>query len=56
MKNMDYTCKNCEFRFAWYCEERGSNRKCDYFTLDENTISEREREFIRAFKYVVENR
>lgn len=51
---MDYTCDNCENRYAAYCDNGMFRRKCSEFKLDEDTLSEEERKMLRAFRQVME--
>ena len=50
---MDYTCDNCYCRNTWDCDDGGYRRKCEYFRLDESTLSEEERKMLRLLRQVM---
>lgn len=50
---MDYTCENCYSRNTWDCDDGGYRRKCEYFRLDESTLSEEERRMLRVLRQVM---
>ena len=50
---MDYTCENCEYRHTWDCADGYVTHKCENFKLDENTLSESEREMLRVLSYIM---
>jgi len=49
----DYTCENCKSRNTWDCEDRGCNRICNEFRLDETTLNENERVMLRVMRQVI---
>ena len=50
---MDYTCENCKARNTWDCEDRGCNKICNEFRLDESTLNENERIMLRVMRQVI---
>ena len=50
---MDYTCENCKSRYTWDCDDGWVTHKCEDFELDENTLSESERELLRVLRQVM---
>ena len=50
---MDYTCKNCTYRHSWDCDDGGQTVKCEYFELDESTLSKKERKMLRFIKHIL---
>lgn len=50
---MDYTCENCTQRHTLDCDDGISTRKCEYFELDESTLSNHEREMLRVMRQVM---
>ena len=50
---MDYTCKNCKYRYTWDCDDGDVRCKCEDFKLDENTLSEEERRMLRVIRQVM---
>lgn len=50
---MDYTCENCKHRHTWDCDDGCVTHKCEDFELDENTLSESEREVLRVLSYIM---
>lgn len=50
---MDYTCENCTQRHTWDCDDGRPTRKCEYFELDESTLSNHEREMLRVMRQVM---
>lgn len=49
---MDYTCENCKSRNTWDCEDGWHRRKCEYFELDENTLSNEEQMLLRVMRQI----
>ena len=49
---MNYTCKNCIYRNSWDCEDNWWDN-CPLFKLDEDTLSEEEKNLIKALRYVL---
>lgn len=49
---MDYTCENCKSRNTWDCEGC-FGRKCEYFELDESTLSQKEQILLRVMRQVL---
>ena len=50
---MDHTCENCKSRHTWDCDDGGYRCKCEYFELDEDTLSEEERKMLRVMRQVM---
>ena len=50
---MDYTCENCKSCHTWDCDDGRPTRRCEYFKLDENTLSEEERRMLRVMRQVM---
>ena len=50
---MDYTCENCKYRYTWDCDDGDYRSRCEDFSLDESTLSERERELLRVMRQII---
>lgn len=50
---MDYTCENCTQRFTWDCDDGRPTRRCEWFELDESTLSKEERAMLRVMRQVM---
>lgn len=50
---MDYTCENCTQRHSWDCDDGWRRQRCDYFELDESTLTYTEREMFKVMRQVI---
>lgn len=50
---MDYTCENCKSRYTWDCDDGRPTRRCEWFELDESTLSKEERAMLRVMRQVM---
>ena len=53
---MVYTCENCKSRYTWDCDDGLPMHKCEYFELDESTLSKSERGLLRVLRQVMRER
>lgn len=49
---MDFTCENCKSRYTWDCDDGYARCLCEFFELDENTLTEEERMLLRVLTQI----